>query len=119
MCPIDCWGTSEVIELLLQLKNRNGFYSDTLEWISIAGLQICGSLSDTSKQILSPRFLSVARILVIDYPNDEDMTAIISNQFSKVYKKFKDKTTTKVGSIENIVGCLIKTYTEVRFKLFD
>lgn len=61
LCPVDKWGTCEVVELILQLIQRNGFYADTLEWISVSGLKICCSMSDAPKQILSPRFLALVQ----------------------------------------------------------
>lgn len=51
----------------MQLINRNGFYSETLEWISITGLQICGSMSNITKQNLSSRFLAKAKYLIMGY----------------------------------------------------
>lgn len=66
LCHQDKWGSSEVIELLLQLIHRNGFYApETLEWISVSGVQICGSLADGSKCNLSPRFLSIVKSLTM------------------------------------------------------
>lgn len=63
---MDIWGTSEIIELLLQITQRKGFYApDTLEWISIVGLQICGSIADADQKLLSPRFISAARQMVM------------------------------------------------------
>lgn len=90
LSPIDSWGTSEVIELLLQIINRNGFYGENLEWISIAGLQVCGTLSDLSKQNLSPRILSKCNIILTSYPNESDMQNIIVNFLNFTYSKFKN-----------------------------
>lgn len=77
LCPVDSWKTSEVIELLLQLINRKGFYSETLEWISIIGIQICGTLSNIKNQNISSRFLSKCNILMTSYPNTVDMQKIV------------------------------------------
>lgn len=52
---------------IFQLINRNGFYSETLEWISITGLQICGSLNNITKQNLSFRLLAKAKYLLMGY----------------------------------------------------
>lgn len=65
LCATDAWGSCEVIELLLQIINRSGFYADTLEWISLAGLQICATISGGEKCELSPRFQSIVRALVM------------------------------------------------------
>lgn len=90
LCPIDSWGTSEVIELLLQITNRSGFYSENLEWISVSGLQICGTLTDINKQNLSQRFLSKCNILLTAYPNESDMQNIIISFLSSVFNKLKN-----------------------------
>lgn len=89
LCPIDSWGTSEIIELLLQIINRNGFYGENLEWISISGLQVCGTLTDLDKQSLSPRFLSVCNIILTSDPNESDMQSIIVSFLDFTYSKFK------------------------------
>lgn len=92
LCPLDSWGTSEVIELLLQIINRNGFYSDNLEWVSISGLQVCGTLSDLKKQNLSARFLSRSNIILTSFPNESDMQNIIMSFLSYTYSKFKNNS---------------------------
>lgn len=92
LCPIDSWGTSEVIELLLQIVNRSGFYGENLEWVSISGLQICGTLTDLNKQNLSPRFLSKCNIVMTSYPNENDMQSIIINLLNFAYSKFKSNS---------------------------
>ncbi|XP_059611101.1 cytoplasmic dynein 2 heavy chain 1 [Phlebotomus argentipes] len=110
LCPVDEWGTSEVVELLLQLIQRSGFYADTLEWISVTGLQVCGSFSSTFKSSLSPRFLSVTRFLVMDYPSEKDMNVIVENQFSPIFSRFK---TSKVR-MEKIAEAIIAIYQEIK-----
>lgn len=68
LCNRDKWGSTEVIELLQQIIHRNGFYAtDTLEWIGVSGIQICGSISDLTKCYLSPRFLSIVKYLNFKY----------------------------------------------------
>lgn len=92
LCPIDSWGTSEVIELLLQIINRSGFYGDNLEWVSISGLQVCGTLTDFNKQNLSPRFLSKCNIVMTSSPNGSDMQNIIVSFLNFTYSKFKNNS---------------------------
>lgn len=93
LCPIDAWGTSEVIELLLQIINRNGFYGENLEWVTISGLQVCGTLSDMTKQSLSSRFLSKCNIILTCRPNESDMQKIISSFLNFTYSKFRNDST--------------------------
>lgn len=89
LCPVDSWGTIEVIELLLQIINRNGFYSENLEWISISGLQICGTLVDITKKNLSTRFLSKCNIILTSYPNQNDMQNIVMSFLGFIYSKYQ------------------------------
>lgn len=110
LCPIDSWNTCEVIELLLQLINRNGFSAENLEWISITGLQIACSMSSGSKQTLSERFLSVTNIMVTGYPTEVDMQSIVRNEFRKVLNKFKSSEV----KIERIVDAFISIYREIK-----
>jgi dynein heavy chain 2 len=112
LCPIDSYGSSEVVELLLQIINRNGFYSDGLEWVSVSGLQICGTLSDLNKQNLSPRFLSKSNILLTSYPNENDMQKIIINFLNKIYNT-KLKISVKKDKMAEII---IGAYQEIREK---
>lgn len=85
LCPVDFWKTSEVIELLLQIINRKGFYSKTLEWISIVGIQICGTLSNIRNQNISSRFLSKCNLLMTSYPNKYDMQKIVIHILNYIY----------------------------------
>ncbi|GAB0096653.1 Cytoplasmic dynein 2 heavy chain 1 [Sergentomyia squamirostris] len=110
LVPTDEWGSSEVIELLLQLIHRSGFYADTLEWISVTGLQICGSFSSTFKSSLSQRFLSVTRYLVIDYPSEKDMSLIVENQFAPIFARFKASRL----RMEKLSEVIIGIYQEVK-----
>lgn len=110
LCPIDSWGTSEVIELLLQIMNRSGFYSENLEWISISGLQICGTLTDISKQNLSTRFLSKCNFILTSYPNESDMQNIFVNFLGFIYNKNNSITMKK----EKLCEIMLEIYNEIK-----
>lgn len=114
LCSIDAWGTSEVIELLLQIVNRSGFYGENLEWVSINGLQICATLSDLEKQNLSPRFLSKCNIILTSYPNESDMLNIIVNFLSFTYSKFKNNATPMKK--EKMAEIILDAFNEVKKK---
>lgn len=114
LCPIDNWGTSEVIELLQQIINRGGFYSETLEWISISGLQVCGTLSDLNKQNLSPRFLSKCNIILTSYPNENDMENIIVSFLNFTYSKFKN--TSPPMKKEKMAEVILNMFNEIKQK---
>lgn len=103
LCPIDNWGSCEVVELLLMLINRNGFYSENLEWIGVSGIQICGTLTNISRQNLSPRFMSKCNILITSYPNEKDMQNIIMSFLSVVFSKIKNVAIKKEKMCETIL----------------
>lgn len=114
LCPIDSWGTSEVIELLLQVINRHGFYGENLEWISISGLQVCGTFSDLSKQNLSPRFLEKCNLILTSYPNENDMQNIIVNFLGVAYSKFK--TTAVPMKKEKLAEIILDAFNDIKKK---
>lgn len=113
LCYIDNYGTSEVVELLLQLIHRKGFYAtDTLEWISVNDTQIGCSLTNDTKAILSPRFMAIVQLLVMDYPKEEDMHAIIKSQLKHVYNSFSNDS--KKMTLNDAVKALISVHSNVR-----
>lgn len=112
LCPIDSWGTSEIIELLLQIINRNGFYGENLEWISISGLQVCGTLTDLNKQNLSPRFLSICNLLLTSDPNENDMQNIIVSFLDFTYSKFKDNSIPMKK--EKMAEIIVDSFNEIK-----
>ncbi len=113
LCFIDNYGTSEVLELLLQLIHRKGFYApDTLEWISVIDLQIGCSLTNNINANLSPRFMAIVQLLVIDYPKEEDMQAIVKSQLMPVYNSFSIDL--KKMTINDVVKVLIAVHSNVR-----
>lgn len=114
LCPVDAWGTSEVIELLLQIINRGGFYSENLEWISISGLQICGTISDLSGHNLSPRFIAKCNILLTAYPNDTDMKNIFISFLSCIYSKVKSNSIPLKK--ERLAEIMLESYREIKEK---
>lgn len=122
LCYVDAWGCSEIVELLLQLVQRQGFYNDSggsnsglnaarnggggrsnattnntnnnsgsgsgnsnLEWINVSGLQICGSISQTTTAAtanaslvkIAPRYLAINHMLHVGYPTQQDMLGVI------------------------------------------
>lgn len=86
---VDCYGTSDVVELLLEIVYRSGFYgtcqSPGNEWITVAGIQICGSLTIDPAAAqefnkLSPRLINLCRYLIVAPPRDEDLQMIIIRQ---------------------------------------
>lgn len=91
LCYFDAWGTSDIMELLLQLVQRGGFYADNLEWVHISGVQICGSVSQATTAVINgglhklpPRFLAINQFLRVIYPTDADMLTILQSQFEPI-----------------------------------
>lgn len=109
LCSTDEWGTCEIIELIIQLIRRCGFFTESLEWISVSGLIVCGSMSNTQRQQFSPRYLSIVQNVCIEFPNDAELHLIMKNQFSPMSQRFK-----QVGQqINQIVESLIQLYYNV------
>jgi dynein heavy chain 2, cytosolic len=111
LCAMDNYGTCEVVELLLQIYHRNGFYSETLEWISVSGLQICGSVTSLDKHSLSPRFLYVSKILTVDSPSSLEMQKIIESFFAALISTFKNPFNFKV---ERLAMTIIDFFKELQ-----
>uniref|UniRef100_T1GD24 Dynein heavy chain AAA module D4 domain-containing protein n=1 Tax=Megaselia scalaris TaxID=36166 RepID=T1GD24_MEGSC len=98
LCDIDSWGTSDVVELLLSLLEKQGFYNESLEWITVSGIHICASISEsllTTKK-LSPRFMCRVGHLRIKHPSDSDMEIVLTNSLQPILVKFKKSYTTDV-----------------------
>lgn len=115
LCYIDNYGTSEVLELLLQLIQRKGFYAtDTLEWISVNELQIGCSLTNDTKVKLSPRFMAIVQLLVMNYPKEDDMHAIVKSQLMPVYNSFQNEVQSRKITINDAVRALINVHSNVR-----
>lgn len=103
LCPVDSWGTSDVIELLIQLISRHGFYDDNLEWTSVEGLQICATLSDLRNHRISSRFLLKNVMIQFSEPTQNDMQYIIGNF---VHNSVKLSTQTSEQKLaEMILNC--------------
>lgn len=61
LCNFDEYGTCEIMELIVQLIRRSGFYTESLEWINVTDLIICCSMLNIQKRQFSPRFLSIVQ----------------------------------------------------------
>lgn len=99
-----------MVEFLLQIINRSGFYSENLEWISVKGLQICGTLTNISNQTLSTRFLSKCNILLTSYPNESDMQNIILSFLSSTFNKINNSSIKK----DKICEVLLDIFNETK-----
>ncbi|XP_040163455.1 cytoplasmic dynein 2 heavy chain 1 [Anopheles arabiensis] len=111
LCTVDAWGTCEVVELLLQLIHRHGFYSDGVEWISVSGVQVCASVTDLEKITLSPRFLSICRLVRFGQPNEQDMESIVRSILLPVYNQLV-KGTTRL-KLHDLVRSIINVYVKI------
>lgn len=61
LCNFDKYGTCEIMELIVQLIRRSGFYTESLEWINVTDLIICCSMVNIQKHHFSRRFLSIVQ----------------------------------------------------------
>uniref|UniRef100_A0A182QV28 Cytoplasmic dynein 2 heavy chain 1 n=1 Tax=Anopheles farauti TaxID=69004 RepID=A0A182QV28_9DIPT len=113
LCTVDAWGTCEVVELLLQLLHRHGFYSAGVEWISVSGVQVCASVTDLEKATLSPRFLSICRLVRFGQPNDHDMESIVRSILLPVYnQQVKGSSSTRL-KLQELVRIVINVYGRI------
>ncbi|KAH8278084.1 hypothetical protein KR026_009737 [Drosophila bipectinata] len=79
LCQLDSWGACEVVELLLQLVQRAGFYAENLEWIGVNGLQICASISGNPMKI-APRYFAINQFVRVSRPTSQDMLEIVQRR---------------------------------------
>ncbi|XP_053958646.1 cytoplasmic dynein 2 heavy chain 1 [Anastrepha ludens] len=119
LCYLDAWGTSEIMELLLQLVQRAGFYADNLEWVHISGLQICGSISqDPATSMggglhkLAPRFLAINQFLRVSYPTDADMLTIVQSQLEPLLASGRFKTA--AVNVQYVVEGLLELFKKLQ-----
>ncbi|XP_058460067.1 cytoplasmic dynein 2 heavy chain 1 [Malaya genurostris] len=112
LCSIDHWGTCEIVELLLQIINRSGFYSETLEWISVSGIHVCASVSDLRNVQISPRFLSICTLVQIGYPSNTDMENIVKNMILPLYNQL-GQSAVKL-KLNDLVQAVINVYFETK-----
>lgn len=83
---VDCYGSSDVIELVLEIVYRSGFYATTTnDWITVSGLQFGGTVtladpSATEFNKISPRLLNLCRYLIVGQPSAENLQMIITLQ---------------------------------------
>ncbi|XP_053681370.1 cytoplasmic dynein 2 heavy chain 1 [Anopheles nili] len=111
LCGVDSWGTCEVVELLLQLIHRHGFYSDGVEWISVSGVQVCASITGIEKSTLSPRFLSLCRLIRFGQPTDQDMESIVRSILLPVYNQL-GRSTARL-KLQELVHAIIGVYARI------
>lgn len=168
LCFLDAWGCSEIVELLLQLVQRQGFYNDNssnsglnavkntvttnsasntsnnnsnnksknnnnnskLEWINVSGLQICGSISQSTTTLqtttaatanaslvkIAPRYLAINHLLHVGYPTQQDMLAVIQHHLEQYLQSGGSTANFKGMSSQNIQSIaegLMDFYTKV------
>ncbi|XP_028896482.2 cytoplasmic dynein 2 heavy chain 1 [Zeugodacus cucurbitae] len=119
LCYFDAWGTSDIMELLLQLVQRTGFYADNLEWVHVNGVQICGSVSQATTSLMSgglhklpPRFLAINQFLRVSYPTDADMLTIVQSQLEPIMASGHFKTA--AVNVQYVVEVLLELFKKVR-----
>lgn len=111
LCWTDKWGTCEIIELLIELIQRNGFYNDDLEWIHIMGLTVCCSMTSAPKDNVSPRLLSILINFFTEYPDDNELNLIVKNHFWPIGIKFNQID--KSSKFNQIIQSSIQIYQYV------
>lgn len=144
LCNIDKYGTCEIMELIVQLVRRSGFYTESLEWINVSNLIICCSMLNIQKHHFSPRFLSIVQNFYTEwvfflenyfFPNEirfQNKMKFFSTM--KLWFRFPNdaelhlimknqflpmslhfKPAANSKQVDQIVECLIEVYNEVDF----
>jgi dynein heavy chain 1 len=76
----DKYGTQQVVQLLRQLTERNGFYrAKDNTWITLENIQFAGACNpptDPGRTPLTHRFLRWAPVLFVDFPSYESLLQI-------------------------------------------
>ncbi|XP_017051507.2 cytoplasmic dynein 2 heavy chain 1 [Drosophila ficusphila] len=101
LCQQDSWGACEVVELLLQLAQRGGFYAENLEWIGVSGLQICASISGNPGKI-APRYFAINQFLRVSRPSSQDMLEIVQRRLEPLLAEHFRGSTIRGGSGVNL-----------------
>ncbi|EDX05339.1 GD21850 [Drosophila simulans] len=86
LCQQDSWGACEVVELLLQLAQRGGFYAENLEWIGVSGLQICASVGGNAGKI-APRYFAINQFVRVSRPTSQDMLEIVQRRLEPLLEE--------------------------------
>ncbi|XP_023163173.2 cytoplasmic dynein 2 heavy chain 1 [Drosophila hydei] len=113
LCQLDAWGACEIVELLLQLVQRGGFYAENLEWISVSGLQICASISGNLSKI-SPRYLAINQYVRVARPSAADMLAIVQCRLEPLlHTHFKPMPGSSIN-LQHVSECLMECFEKLQ-----
>ncbi|XP_064546805.1 cytoplasmic dynein 2 heavy chain 1 [Drosophila montana] len=114
LCQLDDWGACEIVELLLQLVQRGGFYADNLEWISVSGLQICASISGNLLKI-SPRYLAINQYVRVARPSPSDMLAIVQCRLEPLlHTHFRATSSGSSINLQHVSECLMECFEKLQ-----
>ncbi|ALC40164.1 btv [Drosophila busckii] len=111
LCQLDAWGACEIVELLLQLAQRGGFYADNLEWISVHGLQLCASISGNLLKI-APRFMAINQFVRIARPTPNDMLAIVQCRLEPLLQTHFQRSTHI--NLQHASECLMACFEQLQ-----
>ncbi|KAM8717355.1 hypothetical protein ACLKA7_004106 [Drosophila subpalustris] len=112
LCQLDAWGACEIVELLLQLVQRGGFYADNLEWVTVSGLQICASISGSLLKI-APRYLAINQYVRVGRPTASDMMAIVQCRLEPLLKGHF-RTSGSSVNLQHVCECLIECFEKLQ-----
>ncbi|XP_060645040.1 cytoplasmic dynein 2 heavy chain 1 [Drosophila nasuta] len=114
LCQLDAWGACEIVELLLQLVQRGGFYADNLQWITVSGLQICASISGNLLKI-APRYLAINQYVRIGRPTNSDMLAIVQCRLEPLLNgHFSSSSNGGSINLQHVSECLMECFEKLQ-----
>eukprot|EP01035_Chromulina_nebulosa_P017589 gene17589-23159_t len=116
----DIYETCQLIAFLQQLITFDGFYDSNLEFLKIEKIQIVASMNAATtvgRHILSTRFTAVVRILVVDYPEKNELVSVYDQFLSCVLKSVNIHDKRWLSSDrEKLSDALIDIYEKCRDK---
>lgn len=114
LCATDKWGTCTIVELVIELIQRNGFYNDDLEWIGLSGFIVCCSMKYPPGRNISSRLQSITLSFYTEYPNGAELSLIVNNHFKPTAIQFGQSV--PPNQITRIVEALIDAYNTIKIK---
>lgn len=117
----DIYDTCQLIAFLQQLITFDGFYNEELEFLKIEHIQVVASMNAATtvgRHPLSTRFTAVVRILVVDYPETNELITVYNNFLQTVLSSVavSDKKWLISSESEKLAGMLIDIYQKTREK---
>ena len=85
IASVDRYGTSSLVEFLLQIISYGGFYYNDSEFIRLERIQMVASISgDLNESKVSPRLFSNMKLVILDAPTDQELSEMCHHFLDQV-----------------------------------